>query len=152
MILFEAFDFLLNRQCEMKKISYEDLNARQKESYNFQKVSAVLADYGFVCIRLNDDWNGADFIAQHIDGINYLKVQLKARLTFDKKYIGKDLHVCFPNNSSWYLYTHDKLLEVFLKSYPGGMAASKSWVNDGLYSWNYLGKKNLELLDKFRID
>ena len=60
----------------MKKILYKNLNAKQKETFNFQKVSAVLADYGYACIRLNDDWNGADFIAQHIDGLNYLKIQL----------------------------------------------------------------------------
>lgn len=44
------------------KISYRELNARQKENFNFQKVSAVLADYGFVTFRLSDDWQGADFI------------------------------------------------------------------------------------------
>jgi hypothetical protein len=30
----------------LKKITYEELNARQKENYNFLKISAVLADYG----------------------------------------------------------------------------------------------------------
>ena len=51
-----------------KKIKYGSLNNRQKESYNFQKVSSILAEYGFVTMKLNDDWQGADFIAQHIDG------------------------------------------------------------------------------------
>lgn len=51
---------------KLKKISYsDDLNARQKENFNFQKVSAVLADYGYVTMRLSDDWQGADFIALH---------------------------------------------------------------------------------------
>ena len=53
---------------ELTRIRYADLNARQKENYNFQKVSAVLADFGFTTLRLTDDWQGADFIAQHIDG------------------------------------------------------------------------------------
>lgn len=43
------------------KIKYSDLSSPQKENYNFQKISAVLADYGFATIRLSDDWNGADF-------------------------------------------------------------------------------------------
>lgn len=73
-----------------QKIAYESLNARQKESYNFQKVSAALADYGFITIKLSDDWHGADFIAQHLSG-ETLKVQLKGRLSFYKKYQGKDL-------------------------------------------------------------
>ncbi len=35
------------------KINYKDLNAKAKEIYNFQKVSAVLSDYGFttICIE-----------------------------------------------------------------------------------------------------
>lgn len=58
-----------------ERVTYDSLNARQQEAYNFQKVSAVLADYGFVTIRLTSDWQGADFIAQHKDG-EFLKVQL----------------------------------------------------------------------------
>ena len=46
-----------------EKIKYEDLNARQKETYNFQIVSALFADYGYTTIKLSDDWLGADFIA-----------------------------------------------------------------------------------------
>jgi hypothetical protein len=30
------------------RILYSNLNSRQKEAFNFQKVSAVLADYGFI--------------------------------------------------------------------------------------------------------
>ena len=77
---------------EFSHIKYESLNARQQEDYNFQKVSAVLADYGFVTMRLNSDWQGADFIAQHIDGFTFLKVQLKGRLTVDLKYKDKDIN------------------------------------------------------------
>ncbi len=55
----------------LAKIAYHELNARQKENYNFLRVSAVLADYGFMTMRLSDDWQGADFIAQHIDGATF---------------------------------------------------------------------------------
>ena len=94
------------------RVSYEELNSREKENYDFQKVSALLADYGFLTHRLSDDWQGADFIAQNIDGETFLRVQLKGRLTFDKKYLGKDLHIAFPYNDSWYTYPYDELLEV----------------------------------------
>ena len=67
----------------------------QKENYNYQKLSALLADYGFVTTRLSDDWNGVDLIAQHINGNTFLRVQHKGRLTFCKKYQGKDLYVAF---------------------------------------------------------
>ena len=52
----------------LTKINYGELNARQKEIYNFQKVASLLADYGFNCIKLSDDWQGADFLAYHKDG------------------------------------------------------------------------------------
>lgn len=135
----------------MKKIIYEYLNARQKESYNFQKVSSILADYGFVTIKLNDDWNGADFIAQHIDGITYHKVQLKSRLTFEKKYLDKELYVCFPYDEAWYFYNHDELLNIYLKEYSNTMAESKSWKDEGKYTWVRLSKKNLSILEEYKI-
>jgi len=59
---------------KLKHIDYVSLNSRQKENFNFQKVSGVLADYGFSTVRLTQDWRGADFIAQHSDGVTFLKV------------------------------------------------------------------------------
>jgi hypothetical protein len=41
---------------KLTRIEYNKLNARQKETYNFQKASAILADYGFATIKLNDDF------------------------------------------------------------------------------------------------
>ncbi len=135
----------------LQKIHYDELNARQKENYNFQKISAILADYGFMTLRLSDDWNGADFIAHHIDGVNYHKVQLKGRLTFDKKYLNKEIRVCFPHKGEWYLYDHDKLLAVFLAKYKDAMAKSKSWTLKGSYSWSALSNEVLELLGGYRL-
>ena len=71
-----------------QKINYKSLNSKRKEAYNYQKVSGVLAEYGFLTIRLSDDWEGADFLALHISG-ETLKIQLKGRLYFSKKYFGK---------------------------------------------------------------
>ena len=77
-----------------KRIEYTALNSRQRENYNFAKVAARLADYGFNCLRLSDDWNGADFIAIHIDGHD-IKIQLKGSMAIYRKYVGKGLHVAF---------------------------------------------------------
>lgn len=57
----------------MKKVVYKTLNARQKESYNYQKISGVLADYGYTTYRMHDDYHGSDFHAVHIQG-HVLKV------------------------------------------------------------------------------
>src|SRR5258705_11727854 len=93
------------------QVEYSKLTGRQQENYNFVKLSAVLADFGFATVRLTDDWCGADFIAMHMDGKTLLKVQLKGRLYFGKKYLGKDLLFGFCANGDWYLYPHDSVLE-----------------------------------------
>lgn len=134
---------------KMRKVLYKNLNSRQQENYNFQKVSAHLADYGFNCLRLSDDWNGADFIACHIDGIKFLKVQLKGRLTFDKKYFQRDIHIAFNDAGTWYLYPHDELLGLFLSM--GKLTGTKSWDDDGGYSWGTLSKEIKEVLKPYVI-
>ena len=95
-----------------QRINTDELNGRQKEIYNFQKSAALLPDYGFNCIKLADNWQGADFLAHHFDGTTTLKVQLKARLTIDRKYMGQDLWMNFPCRGIWYLVPHDKLVEL----------------------------------------
>lgn len=132
-----------------QRVRYDSLNSRQQEAYNFQKVSAVLADYGFLTIRLSSDWRGADFIAQHIDGTTFLKVQLKGRLTFDNKYKGRDLHICFPDDGQWFLYPHDELLNEILAV--STVASTESWVRHGRYSFPRLSKKLRELLEPYRL-
>lgn len=134
---------------KLHKIAYDELNARQQEKYNFQKVAAVLADYGFNCIRLTDDWQGADFIAVHVDGSTFLKVQLKGRLSFNKKYFGKEIFIAFRDRDSWYLYPHDELQRIVfaVKSY----GTTYSWVQRGGYSIGRLGPKLRELLEPYRL-
>ena len=96
---------------ELQRITFDELTAKQKEIYNFQKVAGILAAFGFNCIKLDDDWQGADFLAYHKDGQQTLKVQLKGRLSTNRKYFGKEIYVCFPIRESWYLVPHDELLE-----------------------------------------
>ena len=117
-----------------QRVKYADINSRQKEIFNFQKVSALLADFGFATYRLTDDWNGADFLAVHFDGSTFLRVQLKGRLTFEKKYQGKDLWVCFRYSGLIYLYPHDALLAEALKV--TNIANTESWLkSNGGYSF-----------------
>ena len=112
-----------------KKVNYKDLNSKQKENYNFHKVSSKLADYGFNSMRLNDDWEGADFISINKDEM--IKVQLKGRFTIDKKYIGKDIFISFLEDEKVKIYKHDDALEVI----PENVKISKSWSEVGNYSW-----------------
>ena len=116
---------------QFHKIIYKKLNSRQKEIHNFQKVSGLLADYGFNCIKLADDWQGADFLAYHKDGVDTLKVQLKARLTIAKKYKGKNLYIAFPLREHWYLIEHDTLIDVI--SIHTNWLKTASWIQKGAY-------------------
>ena len=117
-----------------QRVKYADINSRQREIFNFQKVSGLLADFGFATYRLTDDWNGADFLAVHFDGSTFLRVQLKGRLTFEKKYQGKDLWVCFRHAGLVYLFSHDVLLAKALKV--TNIGNTESWLKaNGGYSF-----------------
>jgi len=118
---------------KFNRIQYRSLNGRQKEVYNFHKVAGVLADYGFNCMKLADDWHGADFLAyQMLGGTETLKVQLKSRITIDKKYIGKDIWIAFPQPDAWYLIEHDILVEKVGQA--TNWLNTESWITRGQYS------------------
>lgn len=129
-----------------QRVAYNDLNSRQQENFNFTKISARLADFGFTTIRLSDDWNGADFLALHLHG-ETLKVQLKGRATFMKKYQGKDLWISFPSGDEWYVYPHDALLTQVLPA----IGSSESWKEAGLYSFPKLSKQLEAMLEPFKL-
>ncbi|SFJ05828.1 hypothetical protein [Nitrosomonas sp. Nm34] len=116
---------------KLNRVNYSELTAKQSEIFNFQKVAGLLADFGFNCIKLADDWQGADFLAYHKDGQETLKVQLKSRLTVSKKYLGKELHMAFPVNESWYLVAHDDLVNLVSQYTP--WLDTSSWKDNGLY-------------------
>ena len=131
------------------KIQYNDLNDRQKEAFNYQTVSALLAEYGFLTIKLSDDWNGADFIALHCNREHELHVQLKARLTIAKKYHGKNIWIAFPNRSNWYLIPHDELMEFMLQH--STISDTSSWKDHGGYSMGGIPKYANEYVSAFQL-
>ena len=138
---------------QFKKIEYENLTARQKEQYNFQKVAAKLADYGFNCIKVTDDRQGADFLAYHKDEINPLKVQLTSRLSIYRKYEGKDIWMCFPVSKAsgrrWYLIPHDRLVEIVGERTP--WLETLSW-RSGAYSSAKPSRHLIDGITDFEIE
>lgn len=134
---------------DFEPINPKTLNPRQKENFNFQKVASTLADYGFNCIRLSNDWEGADFIACHIDGNTFLKIQLKGHLTFQKKYNGKNIFIAFNEDGKWYIYTHDELQTECLRR--GLMKDTKSWDEEGSYNFPRIPKTLKDLMPKYEI-
>jgi hypothetical protein len=114
---------------KLLKVEYNKLNARQKENYNYHKVASALAEYGYNSMRLNDDWQGADFIA--IKGDDMIKVQLKGRFTIDKKYLGKEIYIAFIEDEVIKIYDHDEVVN----SLTGSILETESWNTNGSYSW-----------------
>jgi hypothetical protein len=139
----------------MKKTPYDKLNSRQREVFNFQQVAALLAEYGFNCIRLSDDWQGADFLAVHEDGRSTLKVQLKSRIAINKKYRHKSLYMAFPVGGNcpttrhWYLIAHDDLLAL-VKRHTSWLT-SESWQKRGGYSSGAPNPDLVEALGGWRL-
>ncbi|QCF27617.1 hypothetical protein [Hydrocarboniclastica marina] len=131
---------------KLERINYKDLNARAQETYNFHKIAAVLADYGYNCIWLSNDWNGADFIAVHVDGVSDIKVQLKGCVSFAKKYRGKNLYIGFYDLDNLYLYPHDLILDQVEQD-----ISDKKWLEKGTYFRTSITKRFRDLLEPYKI-
>ena len=137
---------------KFERVSYRSLNSRQKENFNFQKASAFLADYGYVTLRLSDDWQGADFIAYHVSGDSFLKVQLKGRLTIDKKYKDKGIWIGFNDRDDqgvWYVLPHDDFLRWALVN--TNVGNTKSWNVNGVYHWPKLSNNIVTWLTDYAL-
>jgi hypothetical protein len=95
---------------------------------------------------LSNDWQGADFIAVHVDGVTDIKVQLKGRLSFAKKYIGKNIYICFIDSGDVYLYPHDEVLNVV-----EAKIADKTWQLEGTWSTPSITTENKKLLAQYKL-
>jgi hypothetical protein len=157
-VMSEPFDYDALEETSpvaLTPIDYSDLKSAQQENYNYHHVAARLAEFGYTTIRLYDDWNGADFIAKHVsanDDDSVLMVQLKSRLTFDKKYVGKGLYVAFPDGDDWYLYPHDTVLKRVVKELGIVKNAKVAWGEKGSYHIGSLSDKQKALLAPYKIE
>ena len=127
---------------DLKKIDYSALNTRQQENYNYHKIAAAFADYGYDCMRLNNDWEGADFIAVKDDQM--IKVQQKGRFTFAEKYKGKDIYIAFIEKGVTKIYNHDQALEIATKN----IFESQSWIKNKEYSFGQTPKYYKQIIQE----
>ena len=138
---------------------------KKTEIYNFQKLSAVLADYGFCTIKLQDDWHGADLIAQNMNfdntnncNVEYLKIQLKGEAggVFNKKYEGKGIWIVLPYKGDWYLYPHDAMYKVFAENFYGiknlyEQGKYDAFIHTGRNDETNISKQKLALLQNCKL-
>ena len=139
---------------EFAKVNYQDLNARQREVYNFHNIGARLAQHGYASYPIRDDWNGGDMFARHMLTGQSLTIQIKSRVTFDKKYLGKGLYIGFPLLDAVYVYPHDQILNRYIelrsqRDLPLG--DNEAWSRDGLVHWVKPTKEMLDLLKPYEL-
>lgn len=127
------------------KYDYQNLNAKDKELRNFFTIAAALYEYGYASQLLFNDWLGADFEMYHVETGARYSVQLKGRLTFAQKYVGKDLYVAFIHGQDIYIYPHD---EVLFKVNP----TDKTWTGTGAWSNGRLTKGQAEILAPYKVN
>ncbi len=108
-----------------KKVDYKKLNAKQKENYNYHHIASALAEYGYNSMWLNNDWEGADFIA--VKENSMIKVQLKGEFQICHKYKGKDIYIAYREDGVNKIYEHDDAY----KYVRGSTKKTKTWKNGG---------------------
>jgi hypothetical protein len=54
--------------------------------------------------------NGIDLILHNAATGDTKLVQLKGRWTIDKKYIGRNIWIAFPDRGEWYVAPHDEMV------------------------------------------
>ena len=145
--VFSAFHKVDNRQ----------LNARQQEVYNFHHIAACLAKYGYATYVIRDDWSGGDMFARHMISGEPMTIQIKSRITFDRKYIGKGLWIGFPeqDGQSVFVYPHDGVLNRYLAARQARnlpLEDNLAWERDGIAHWVKPTKELLTILQPYRLD
>jgi hypothetical protein len=137
------------------RADYAQLDGKQKEVYNFHCVAALLAKCGFATYAIRDDWNGGDMIARHMTSGKTIVVQLKSRMTFDKKYLGKNIWIGFPDGDGAFVFPHDEFLAAYqkarrLRGKP--FDENNAWAIAGHASWKRPTGELRTMLEPYRLD
>lgn len=135
-----------------RRIDYSKLNARQQEVHNFHAIAALLAVYGFATYAIRDDWSGGDMMARHMTdwASKAMMIQIKSRVTFDRKYLNKNLWIGFPWEEGAYVYPHDEILAAYIRARAARghpLESSRAWSAGGCVHWS---KPTAELFDHLR--
>ena len=136
------------------KVDYRSLNAKEKEVYNFHHIGALLAKHGFASYPIRDDWSGGDMFARHMVTRKSLTIQIKGRLTFARKYLGKEIHIGFPKQDAAFVYPHDEILSKYLKlrkKKGNPLEDNEAWSVGGQVHWGRPTGDLLELLRGYEL-
>jgi hypothetical protein len=89
--------------------------------------------------------NGIDLILHNEATGDTKLVQLKGRWTIDKKYLGRNIWIAFPDRGEWYVAPHDEMVTHGKKH-----TETQSWAK-GTYSKSPLSKTDRAGLSAYRF-
>ena len=145
------------RASKFQTVDYRQLNGRQQEVFNYHHIAALLAKHGYATYPIRDDWNGGDMFARHMLTGEAMTIQIKSRITFDRKYLGKNLCIGFreTNTPTVYVYPHDEVLREYeemrrQRNLP--LDDNQAWSRDGTAHWISPTKELRTLLQPYRLD
>jgi hypothetical protein len=125
------------------------LNGRSVEMANRMNLIKVAFDRGYIAYLPVVD-EGIDLILLREQPYDLKLVQLKSRWTIDKKYMGRNIWIAFPEGeATWYLAPHDKF--VALAKALGFADGSRSWNEKGGYSRGTLNAALRKKMGKYRF-
>ncbi len=130
-------------------IDFEKLTNTHKRQYNYLKVSAALASYGFFSQELLPNNEPADFIAHHHSGTSQLSVLLKSRLTLASHLEHQNLSIAFYERGYWYVYPHDDVMDFACQT--SSITNTTSWQQKGMYTFPQLSDKYRQFLKPWRL-
>ena len=118
------------------------------EHSNFVKLVAILIMISLPWLSVDD--GGADFIAIHIITNEVIKIQIKSRITIDKKYEGKNLFIAFPRiekhfDKEWVIVPHDELIYIYTTPENYQKNGGKSSKSVPKYTWNQI--KDISIIE-----
>lgn len=121
--------------------------AQVREVINRNIVVSLAMEKGFNAYLPVYD-GGVDFILYREEDALTLKVQLKGRWVIDRKYVGRDIWVAFPNAGEWYLVPHDTMVE---QAEAAGFTKTSSWIDGGAYSCPSLSRSMAAACEPYRF-
>jgi hypothetical protein len=113
----------------------------------------VINRNALVTVALNQGYNaylpvydhGIDLILHSESTGDTKLIQLKGRWTIDKKYLGRNIWIAFPDSGDWYVAPHDELVRMGQRH-----TMSESWAR-GIYSKGVLSKADREELSSYHF-
>lgn len=116
------------------------------EVINRNVVVSLLLKQGFnVFLPVYDD--GIDFIVHRRVDDSVVKIQLKSRLTIDRKYEGRGISMVLPGRGDWFMIAHDRLLGLV----PEAWRSSRAWTEGGKYTVPSLSVEMAARLSPYKL-